>query len=431
MQRLLSIALGACALLSVSTALAGDPPPRPGFRPQSDEGIAAYNGGVVGLYNDANLGGCPVAKVDVYLGQLATIERGVAKVKDASDASALAAWAKEMRGFLEAHRGVPGVGDWAAVDAAIATIRGRAPFAMPDDLTQDAALTAVIDRAVTARADVDRLGAIAGHVSRNLYNCDDHGAGALLPELQTEVATLEVAVFKIAERLTYDRYQPLLADVARLAELDATSWDGHLRWVRTAVDTVAAARALVAMEPRLIALDGFTGRNTKRARDERTRPIAILELAKQQLVTLPPLIAQRLPEVAFPKVAAKDKARDKVIKSFLGTGETIAFGPRYYAKDATQSYDETDPVDHLRHAVVRVVGNGYVAVKPASWTRTLPEGVAAGDLCELRWFNFFKYAKAGPSHKTKVWLVNLEASDHVYVGPILCAQAKRTSALPL
>ena len=434
MKRSLPIIVGVCALALATTTtavVAGPAPPTPRFRPQANDAIDLFNGSVVDLYNGVNHGPCPVAAVGQHHAALAVVERGQARLGNAADAAAFADWTKQMRAFLEAHRGVPGIGDWAAVDAAIASVRGRAPFAMPDDLTTDAALAAVIDRAVTARADADRLATITGHVATNLYNCDDRGAGELLPALNTEVGALEVAVFKVAERLTYDRFQPLLGDVGRLAELDTATWDGHARWVRTAIDVVAASRAVVAMEPRLVALEAFTDRNRKQARDERTRPTTVVALAKQQLVVLPPLIAQRLPEVGFPKVPAKDKARDKVIKSFLGRGETIAFGPRYYAKDATQSYDETDPVDHLRHAVVRVVGNGYVAVKPATWSRALPEGVAADELCELRWFNFFKYAKAGPSHKTKVWLVNLEAGDHVYVGPILCKHAKRVSALPL
>ena len=76
----------------------------------------------------------------------------------------------------------------------------------------------------------------------------------------------------------------------RLAELDTATWDGHARWVRTAIDVVAASRALVAMEPRLVALEAFTDRNRKQARDERTRPTTVVALAKQQLVVLPPLM---------------------------------------------------------------------------------------------------------------------------------------------
>lgn len=432
MHRSLSL-VAACALVSVtSLAAAGTAPPTPRFRPHSDAAIDLFNGSILGLYNTVNGGPCPAPLVRQHLTALAAIERAQATLGDASDAAAVADWTKQMRGFLEDHRGVPGIGDWAAVDAVVATARARARFTMPDDLTQDAALTAVIDRAVTARADADRLGQIASHVQVKLYNCDDRGAGALLPGLQAEVSTLDVAVFGIAERLTYDRFEPLLNDVKRMAELDVTTWDGHARWVRMAIDQLAAARALVAMEARLVALDEFTGAApTKGAPDPRTRPTAVLAVAKQLVTELPPLIAQRLPEVAFPRVTAKDRARDKVVANFLAAGDAVVFGPRYYPKNTTQSYDEDDPVDHLRHAVVRQVGNGYVAVKPATWTRAVPDGVAPSALCELRWFNFFKYSKSGPGHTRNTWLVNVESPHLTYVGPILCTQAKRVTKLAM
>lgn len=75
------------------------------------------------------------------------------------------------------------------------------------------------------------------------------------------------------------------------------------------------------------------------------------------------------------------------------------------------------------------MGNAYVVVRPGTWTEPRPDDVDVSALCELRWYAFVKYLKAGPGHTKKVWLGG-DQGPHSYVGPILCKNAKVPTKLP-
>jgi len=401
------------------------------MRPTSDAAIDAFNNGAVDLYSAVNTYDCQIPNAATHLQAMAKADALIAKIKDPTEKAEFTTWAKDMRAYIDALGGVPEIGDWKVAKAKYTAALAFPAFEIPDDLSSDDVLEKVIATAGDYRARLAVISKIEGQLNNKLQNCNSYfgNNGDKIRQAQTKLGDMGTAIFKVSERMTADLFEPLIHNISQLAEVDVTSYDGHLKWVRTAFDVVDASRKVLAAEKRVLALTAYTGIDTQMSGDRDISPKAGLAQSKKAIAEIQPLLAKRLAEVGIPNIkSAKDGARDKVLKGFITAPDKIAYGPIYYAKNDKESYEETDSKTNLRTKVVRLVGAAWVVVKPGTWRHATPDGVDAANLCELQSYTFYKYSKSGPGHQKNTWLVNTENPDRYY-GPIMCSNAKVVSKL--
>ncbi len=418
------VATGLVCLTAASSWAVEEPPQPKRQNVKTVPGVRAFNA-VSGLRHDVQAK-CAADVKNNWDAQFAKLAEDVEKIPNPAEKEVVKEYLDDLHAWqLVRQKGVPDVGTWDEVRAKIEEWKPLLDTKMPGiDNMQG-----IIDTAAKISAARAQLQKVDGYFATKLANCGDMISPKVRFDLNRGLTNLvedaNKKVYDLLADLKREKLGPFIHLTKRLAELkDLTQWDNHATWVKHAMEIVGRANELVAMEAQLTKVQEYT------ESDDADGPGNALAEAKKQLAALQPILAKRLSEVGFPKAPGKDPARDKSIKSFLEKDDKIMAGPGYLTGVSKQSFDETDPKDHLRHRVERQIGNGYVVVKPAKWPHIGPPELTK-DLCEIQWFNFFKYTAAGPSHQKNVWLVNMEGGGrwHRYTAPILCKNAKTPSKL--
>jgi hypothetical protein len=416
-----AVLLAGTVWLGFGAAHAELQPPRPPTSFKSPPAVALFNKEVVNLYNDVNRG-CAIAQAASAIAAIGRIEAEVAALTDADDQKRLTSWLAEMKPWVEKYKGVPGVGTWEEAKAKVAAAKTFTPGTL-GDLTTDEGLDKSIADAIKVRNMAQAVVSSEEQLNK-LQNCGDFFGpplNNLRSSLSRATAEFETPIHEVAESLKNKHFHPLFAKVGELGRMKTSDWRGHATWVDAAITITNLSRTIVGMEKRLKSLAEYIG-------DEEEGPAAALAEARKQIAALDPLIVERVPEIGYPKVSARDPVRDKPVREVWASYKgKFVNGPHYEPKITQQSAEETDSVDHLRHKLVYQQSKGFLVWQPDKWSRPLPAGLDPKGMCELRWFERTKYSVAGPGHKKNVWIRQGEGT----IAPMLCKNASTPTKLPM
>ena len=414
----------ASVLLSSVAYAEREKPPRP------DRGMSMYKEGTqvfnreISPYFDTLTRECLGDPSQKWLERLADLDAKSAKVAKPEDRQQLVAYLAVLRPWVvDKIKNVPDVGTWADAKAAVQAMIAFSKVAPPPIGSSDAELRAMIAYSIKERAVVDKASKALSYAQNKLSGCEEFlGKPAdLFPvsgTLTTNLGAVEEALTERARELALKKYEPLRNVASDLAAVKAaTSWDGQMKQMNAAFEGLALAKDIVANEELYLALGGYD--SAQYGAD------AAVPEAKRVVAEFGPKIVKMLEDVSFPTNTKKDAARDAVAKKWL-EGRKVLNGPLNWGNVNKETIHEVE--NGINYEVKRETAFAYFVVKPATWTRPAPDGIATDDLCELSYFYHGRFTKGPPSYKSKINKWSTSAAER-FVAPILCKNAKRISKL--
>ncbi len=415
------------ALLAASISLSSialaerEGPPRPGRMSMFKEGTSVFNNEISPLYDELNRQ-CVGDPSHKWLEKLAAIDASIAKLAKPDDKKQLVDYMAVLRPWLEDKvKNVPDVGTWADAKAAVSALIAFSKVAPPPIGETTAELKPMIAYSNKQRALMAKSSTALSYAQTKVFGCEEFlGKPAdLFPisaTLGKNMQSIEAALTEKARDLGQKVFEPLRGHMETLTTIKTpTTWDEQVSQIRATFAGLALAKDIVANDELYLALGAYE--STQYGADQ-----AVLD-AKKVVAQFGPAVVKMLDDVSFPSQTKKDALRESVAKEDL-KGRKVLHGPLASATKGGREYHENE---NLRTWVVVLETSWvYAVVKPETWTRPVPDGIAISDLCEIRSFYLSRFTKGPPSYKSKI---NKWSGPEDFVAPILCKNAKRVSKL--
>jgi hypothetical protein len=421
---MLKLSVVAMLLVSSVASAAPEEPPRPDDAMKMfQEGTTIFNRDISPLRDDLQRQ-CVGDPSQKWGARLDAIDAKIAKMAKPNDKRQLVEYMAVLRPWVETKmKLVPDVGTWADAQAVVKAMIDFAKVVPPPAGESDAEMKAMMAYTVKARSVMAKADKALGYAQTKIFACEEFlGKPADLFPVRTKInenmQSLEAGLTKYIRAIAQSKFEPLRTAMSRMKDVskEVGSWDAHVAEVSGAFEGLAIAKDIIANEDLYLALADYDS-------TQYGAEWAVAE-AKKLVTEFGPKIARLVEEVSFPNHATKDAAREKVMKKELA-GKKVLNGPTNYGVVSKDTFTEIE--GGIKYTAKRESGAAYYVVKPATWTGPVPDGIAAEDLCELRYFYLGRWMSGPPSFKPmlKKWNIGTER----FVTPILCKNAKRITKL--